>query len=208
LARPITIQDDTILDAARAVFLERGALATTAEVASRAGVSEGTLFNRFRSKEELFRACMSGRLPLAEWARSLPDRVGKGKMPDALRAVAADILAFFRELVPVIMMEAGTPAFSPAPGSHPAAEHILRLTDYVKAEMSLGRIGKGDAEVVARTLAGALFSFAFVELQTNMAKAGRAGAGERFVEGLVELVWVGVSPRAVTRSRSSAKRLS
>jgi AcrR family transcriptional regulator len=206
LARPVTIQDDTILDAAREVFLERGALATTAEVASRAGVSEGTLFNRFRSKEELFRACMSQREP-ADWARALPEKVGKGKMSDMLRGVGTDILAFFRELVPVLLMEAGTPAFLPAAADrrHPASEHIQRLGDYLKAEMSLGRIAKSDAEVLARTFAGALFSYAFVELQTTPA-AERGRKGDAFLEGLIALLWAGVAPRA--SRRSSAKRTS
>ena len=40
-------------------FLERGIWATTLEVAERAGVSEGSLFNRFKSKEGLFAAAMN-----------------------------------------------------------------------------------------------------------------------------------------------------
>ena len=52
------MQVTLILSAARAVFLERGAMGTTSEVAARAGVSEGTIFNRFKSKEMLFRAAM------------------------------------------------------------------------------------------------------------------------------------------------------
>jgi hypothetical protein len=41
MARPVTISDEQILDAARAVFTEKGPRATTAEIAERAGVSEG-----------------------------------------------------------------------------------------------------------------------------------------------------------------------
>jgi AcrR family transcriptional regulator len=211
LARPVTIQDETILDAAREVFLERGALATTAEVAARAGVSEGTLFNRFRSKEELFRACMSRGHVHAEWARRLPARVGKGRMPDVLADTASEILAFFRELVPVLMMEAGTPAFSPASlpakGSHPAAEHIRRLADYLEAEMSLGRIAKQDAEVLARTLTGTLFSFAFLELQTT-AETERPDAARKFLEAFIDLLWAGIAPRATPRARPASKKAS
>lgn len=50
MARPVAIHDPTILDAAREVFLLRGAAATTAEVARRAGVSEGSIFKRYRTK--------------------------------------------------------------------------------------------------------------------------------------------------------------
>ena len=60
-----------LLDAALALFVEKGFAATRVEeVAARAGVSKGTLFLYFSSKEELFKAVVreniSGRLD--EWA--------------------------------------------------------------------------------------------------------------------------------------------
>jgi TetR/AcrR family transcriptional regulator len=59
-----------LLDAALDLFVEKGFAATRAEeVAVRAGVSKGTLFLYFQSKEELFKAVVreniSGRFP--EW---------------------------------------------------------------------------------------------------------------------------------------------
>ena len=59
-----------LLDAALELFVEKGFAATRAEeVAARAGVSKGTLFLYFQSKEELFKAVVreniSGRF--AEW---------------------------------------------------------------------------------------------------------------------------------------------
>jgi AcrR family transcriptional regulator len=59
-----------LLDAALDLFVEKGFAATRAEeVAARAGVSKGTLFLYFQSKEELFKAAVreniSGRF--AEW---------------------------------------------------------------------------------------------------------------------------------------------
>src|SRR6478609_5715637 len=56
--RPPTIDSQRLLSVARDVFLERGIRATTLEVAERAGVSEGALFHRFKSKEALFSAAM------------------------------------------------------------------------------------------------------------------------------------------------------
>ena len=58
MPRPVTIQDSAILDAARRVFLVRGYSASTAEIARRAGVSEGSLFKRFRTKTALFLAAI------------------------------------------------------------------------------------------------------------------------------------------------------
>src|SRR5205814_5695113 len=65
LARP-----QELLDAALDLFVEKGFAATRSEeVAARAGVSKGTLFLYFPSKEELFKAVVreniSGRF--AEW---------------------------------------------------------------------------------------------------------------------------------------------
>lgn len=63
-----------LLDAALTLFVEKGYAATRVEeVAARAGVSKGTLFLYFPSKEELFKAVvrenLAGRFP--EWSAEL-----------------------------------------------------------------------------------------------------------------------------------------
>jgi AcrR family transcriptional regulator len=75
-----------LLDAALDLFVEKGFAATRAEeVAARAGVSKGTLFLYFPSKEELFKAVVreniSGRFQ--EWNREF-ERF-EGNTPDMLR---------------------------------------------------------------------------------------------------------------------------
>lgn len=75
-----------LLDAALDLFLEKGFAATRVEeVAQRAGVSKGTLFLYFASKEELFKAVVreniSGRF--AEWAEEL--KTFEGSSADLLR---------------------------------------------------------------------------------------------------------------------------
>ena len=79
MSRPTSIKDQTIIDAARAVFLERGFGATTAEVAERAMVSEGTLFKRFRTKAELFQAAMHPQFAELGWLADLEARVGQAE---------------------------------------------------------------------------------------------------------------------------------
>jgi TetR/AcrR family transcriptional regulator len=59
-----------LLDAALDLFVEKGFAATRAEeVAARAGVSKGTLFLYFQSKEELFKAVISENIAgrFTEW---------------------------------------------------------------------------------------------------------------------------------------------
>jgi TetR/AcrR family transcriptional regulator len=75
-----------LLDAALDLFVEKGFAATRAEeVAARAGVSKGTLFLYFPSKEELFKAVVreniSGRFQ--EWNQEF-ERF-EGNTPDMLR---------------------------------------------------------------------------------------------------------------------------
>lgn len=53
MSRPPEHQPETILTAALAAFLETGVQTSTASVASRAGVSNGTLFNYFPTKQAL-----------------------------------------------------------------------------------------------------------------------------------------------------------
>ena len=75
-----------LLDAALDLFVEKGFAATRAEeVAKRAGVSKGTLFLYFASKEELFKAVVrqniSGRF--TEWNAEFD--AFEGSTPDMLR---------------------------------------------------------------------------------------------------------------------------
>lgn len=75
-----------LLDAALDLFVEKGFAATRSEeVAARAGVSKGTLFLYFPSKEELFKAVVreniSGRF--AEWNEEF--EAFEGSTPDMVR---------------------------------------------------------------------------------------------------------------------------
>src|SRR5215467_1285103 len=104
MARPVSIRDETIIEAAREVFLERGIQATTAEVAERAGVSEGSVFKRFKSKSELFRAAMGDKLVEPEFVKGLSAMVGQGDVRENLFNLGMGIVRFFRELIPLMMM--------------------------------------------------------------------------------------------------------
>ena len=72
-----------LLDAALDLFVEKGFAATRAEeVAARAGVSKGTLFLYFQSKEDLFKAVVQENLSVrfVEWNAEYED-VSHGDLP-------------------------------------------------------------------------------------------------------------------------------
>ncbi|SNY87184.1 transcriptional regulator, TetR family [Nocardia amikacinitolerans] len=68
---------DALVTAARQVFTERGLDAPLKEVAARAGVAIGTLYNRFSTRDDLIAAAVEDRLEagsrIAEEAREIAD---------------------------------------------------------------------------------------------------------------------------------------
>jgi AcrR family transcriptional regulator len=70
-----------ILDAAAAVFAERGASASTEEVAARAGVAIGTVFRHFPAKQDLLAAIL------------------KDLLVDLVATDGADLFGFFTRVV-------------------------------------------------------------------------------------------------------------
>ena len=196
MARPVSIKDETIIEAARQVFLERGIQATTAEVAERAGVSEGSVFKRFKSKTELFHAAMAEREPA--FLSALAGRAGKGDLAENLFALGMEIIAFFRGHMPLMMMAWSNPGPTGLPslisGPNPPPVRALKsLAGYFEAEMRAGRVRRLDPEIVARSFIGSLNHFVFFEL-LHRDDGSLPLAAETFVRGLVSLLWEGIRP--------------
>ncbi|WP_158290218.1 TetR/AcrR family transcriptional regulator [Ramlibacter sp. WS9] len=80
-----------LMRAALAEFVERGFTASRAEdVAERAGVSKGTLYLYFRSKEDLFKAVVCENLALLRVNEAEPSEEFKGGDAERLRAVVGE----------------------------------------------------------------------------------------------------------------------
>jgi AcrR family transcriptional regulator len=205
MARPTTIKDEEILRAAREVFLARGISATTAEVAERAKISEGTIFHRFKSKVELFRAAMDfGTDAFAvEWLGGLENRVGRGEVLEQLHELAHGALAFFRRMMPLMMMSWSNPGSSGLPDklqvpNMPPLVALKQLTGYFEAEMRAGRLRRHDPEIVARMFVGSLSNYALFEIFMQASKELPLPP-ETFVRGLVQILWSGISPAAAKK---------
>src|SRR5437879_2854087 len=110
MARQTTITDDQILAAARALFLEKGVSATTAEVAERAGCAEGSIFKRFATKADLFRAAIvPSAVDEVAWLKTLVGGLGKGDLEQHLVEVGLLAIDFFRGIMPLMMMSWSNP---------------------------------------------------------------------------------------------------
>jgi AcrR family transcriptional regulator len=195
MARPTVIDDQTILEAARDVFLAMGVGATTARVAERAGVSEGTIFKRFKSKENLFVAAMAVDLEDLDFTKTLPSRVGNGVLQDHLYEVSLSAIAFFRRLVPLVMMSWSHPssrAHEAPPGrDHPAVEGFRQVEAYFEGERRAGRLRSVDTEVLARIFVGGLWHFAAMEVLQG-AREKRPMSPEAYCRSLVDILLRGV----------------
>ncbi len=200
MARPTTIRDEQILQAARAVFLEKGISATTAEVARRAGIAEGSIFHRYKSKPALFQAAMQLDTLDPPWLRLLVAKVGYGDLRETLVDVGLAAIDFFRTLMPLMMMSWSNPETAGAwpeglSGPQPLpVRAIRRIASVFEAEMRAGRLRRHDPEILARAFVGGLVHYVFFELMAKNASDELPLPAETFVRGLVHLYWNGAAP--------------
>ncbi|HYJ11538.1 MAG TPA: helix-turn-helix domain-containing protein [Polyangiaceae bacterium] len=167
--RPPVISTERLLEVARGVFLELGIRATTAEVAARARIAEGTIFHRFRSKEELFRAAMNfdpdSGPALVEALRA---RAGVGDLRQTLVEFTHQFLELGRVALPVMMMSWSNPEsqlYQERSGKVARFERVLgALTAFFGDEMRAGRLRRADPEVMSRMLLGSLHHFCMSEI--------------------------------------------
>ena len=210
MSRPVSIKDQTIIDAARAVFLEKGIGATTAAVAERAGVSEGTLFKRFRSKAELFQAAMHPQFAELGWLADLESRIGQGDLQAQLTELGAAGVAFFRQLMPLIMMSYANPSPNGLPEvlnrpDPPPLRALSRLSRYFEAEIRLGRLRPVDPEILARMFLGSLQQYVFFDLLFQ-AQQTLPLPLPTFLRGMVAMLWSGAGPSVPEDMSSSPAR--
>lgn len=169
MARTPSITDEEILDAAREAFFESGLSATTAEIARRAGISEGTIFRRFPTKHDLFVAAM-GISPQPTWIALAEELAvdGGDSLRDNLTRLAHEMLAFFEELIPKMsmIMATGLQRADLFEGMRepPPVRGVKALANYFHQEQQRGRLRRCDPEIAARMFLGMLQNFAFFEI--------------------------------------------
>ena len=205
--RPPSIDSQHLLTVARQVFLERGIRATTLEVAERAGVSEGVLFHRFKSKEGLFGAAMDfdhERAP-SQLLEAIAGLEGL-EVRDAIVEVATKMLEVGRVALPILMMSWSNP--QPCSGlifdkkRHKFHEVIKALAAYFERQMQLGKLRQMDAEVLARTLLGAVHHFAMTRILLEEGDGSVVPEG-MFVRGLADLLLNGSAIANATSPRQA-----
>lgn len=207
MARPVSIQRSVLLDAARKVFLAQGFKASTALVAREAGVSEGSLFKHFKTKDDLFLAAMDTEYSGLSWQELLKRSVGRGSVRSTLEKAGLEILQHLRVVLPRIIMVNSSGILLTGPehcrkahGS-PALKKLQALAAYFRAETSLGRLTMTRPEVHAQIFIGSLMYYVMHEILFNF----RPATPKAYVQAVAALMVGNAGKQTTQPSRRSRK---
>ncbi len=157
-----------ILDAALALFAEKGFAATRMdEIAARAGVTKGTIYLYYKSKEQIFRALIEGSIGTALSEVGARVAAFKGASADLLRmmlgAVGQFIVESDRVVLPkVIIAEAGNfPEMVKFYREHIIDKGLAIIGGIIERGIARGEFRKVNAEHVARIVIAPLLLSAF-----------------------------------------------
>lgn len=200
VGRNRTIDDSEILEVARRVFREHGHAATTRDVARAAGISQSVLYQRFKTKDDLFFAAMSPSPP--DMAVLLGDE--GDAMPDVERHlgdIALRVLAYFDAVTPAILHLVTHPAFDPKVIAQ-AHDRILAaglakgVAERLDALRQKGLVGSVDPRAAAEAFIAALHSFAMFHILSG---TSAKPTDEERVRGFVRILWSGLGPNPANR---------
>lgn len=194
MGRTKTIDDEEILRIARDVFRKGGHSASTRDVADAVGISQGVLFQRFGSKDDLFFRAMTPEPPDIETLIGpYPPRSARAD----LKRIADRLLEYMVSLMPTLLHVLAHPSLGRERmvtwhRGLPFIALVGALTDRFKKLRHDGHVGKIDPAASARAFLAAIHSAAMIDLMTG-------GAHDRgaMLEGLVDVLWTGFSPRKI-----------
>jgi len=193
MARRKRLEDDELLAVARERFVARGFAASTRGIAQVAGVAEAVLFQRFKTKAELFFAAMLPPPPnLHEILVSRPDSEEPSRR---MEDIAIGVLAYFREIAPVLLPLVSHPEFNYEsfvaryPES-PLNQLVEGLQAWLKRLEARGDVVEGASPAVALALVGTMASLAIFE------RIGVHGGEtlEEMVRQVAAVIWRGAAP--------------
>jgi len=195
-----------ILDVAHDVFLARGYAATSmSEIAAKVGGSKGTLYNYFRSKEELFVALMNDACvaQAAIYFDPLPP-IGDGKgVRESLIDLGvtllqfllnSDIVALHRLVVAEVdrFPELGRLFYETGPKRGEA-----RFTEIFREAMAAGRLPPADPRMVGQRLKDLVMSDIYNRRLWGVLEGFGAAALRAHVEESVDVFLMAFGPAAI-----------
>lgn len=137
-----------IIRAVLPLLVEHGAAATTRQIATAAGVSEGTIFNVFTDKDELLAAALEVAIDLAPFERAV-DEIDRAVPFEQRLVLATELIQ--RRIVDIwkLVSQLGP---QHRPGDHRPLPDSAALADLFAAEPGRLRIEPADAARLLRAL--------------------------------------------------------
>lgn len=192
MPRSKTITDEEILAAARSLFLQEGAKASTRKLAKTIGISEAVIFQRFNTKEDLFFTAMVP--PEAKLESIFRIQPGEKQVIVNLKSISLQIVSYFREIMPIFLSLVGHPAFDMQTflQQHKLPGMLIgdRLTEYLRAEAELERIQPVQVATAAEILLSYLHNLALSEVIGSHHFMDI----EDVISEAIETLWQGLDP--------------
>lgn len=182
-----------VLDAGAEEFLEKGyAGATLAMIAERAQVSTATVFKHFRTKADIFGAIMGE--VFGNDADALPPDPDPGDPRAGLMEIGADYAALLadpkvRALFRVIIAEVTRfPELGRELYEKGKKPYLVRLKDYVEAEIAAGTLEVDDVDLAIRQFLGMINDVVFWPHMLVIDLEEPQGRVEQVVSAAVEVL--------------------
>ena len=206
MGRNQTYDTSDIVHGAREIFLEQGPNAPTATIAKHLGVSEGLLFKRFGTKENLFLAAMG----IRDFDATLliEKCLLREDMSQNLSELATEILKFLREMFPSMMMlwlkqKDKSRGGLPQKLKSPMVQMINAIADYLEQEMQRGRLAKVDPLVAARMIVATAANYVLFE--TVGRRQPMPLDSDIYVKKLIDILWFGLNPASSVVTRDGER---
>jgi AcrR family transcriptional regulator len=189
---------DQILDATERTLQTKGlARVTTKDIATAAGCAEGTLFNYFPHKEDLFLAVIREKVP--QFAAVMDrDWLGQGTVTENLVEMGVAALGYYRQTVPMTAALFADPDLLARHQERPEVtggrlrRGQTEVTAYLADEQRLGRIRPAlQPNTAARLLIGACFLHVFEQL--FLGEVSTPEADSDFIRACVESILHGLA---------------
>lgn len=196
MGRPPKIEESELLAVARAVFLERGPVGASKEIARRAGISEAALFQRYGTRDALFYKALMP--PPFAAGQLVSEAAAKASSPRAaLMEISRSALAYFRGVVGSALTLMAHPDFRIEEmarrhqGHNPGSTLIKAIADWLTREAKVKRLRCPDPRASADLIVAALHSVALFEhLGIHESKAGDARA-----LAAIDTYWPALAPK-------------
>jgi AcrR family transcriptional regulator len=186
-----------ILKAALAVFSAKGfALATTAEIARTAGVAEGTIYNYFSSKRELFVSVIQDFIvtaPLLE----LIDKLPTGDIVETFTRILQNRFSLIESeyiaSIPVLMGEIiRDPELKVLWVERFIRPFLTRMEEVYRAIMASGKVRRIEPSVMVRSIGGMLLGFLMLKLMEGDASPLDRLPGDKVADAMLDLLLHGL----------------